>query len=67
MPFPLIASALGLVQFAPIIAKWLGGEQSEQMAAQVMDIAEKITGYKDPVEISQAFKENSVLAQEFQK
>lgn len=67
MPFPLIASALGLAQFAPVIARWLGSDQAEQMAEQVIEIAKDITGQQNPVEIMQALKENSLLVRDFQK
>lgn len=67
MPFPLIAGALGLAQFAPVIARWLGGDQAEQMAEQVVNVAQRITGQQDPSLIAQMLQENSLLVSEFQK
>jgi Flp pilus assembly protein TadB len=67
MPFPLIAGALGLAQFAPVIARWLGGDQAEQMAEQVIQVAQKITGQQDPSMAAQMLRENSLLVSEFQK
>ncbi|MBM3467883.1 MAG: hypothetical protein FJX71_00435 [Alphaproteobacteria bacterium] len=67
MAFPIIAAALGLAGFAPIIARWLGGEHAQDVAAKVVDIAQKITGTLDPVEAIQRLQENSGMVSEFQK
>ena len=67
MPFPIIASALGLAQFAPVIAKWLGGNQAEQMAEEVVQVARRVTGHEDPIQMMQLLRENSLLVAEFQK
>ena len=67
MPFPIIASALGLAQFAPVIAKWLGGNQAEQMAEEVVEVARRVTGHEDPSQMVQLLRENSLLVAEFQK
>ena len=50
MTFPVIGAALGLVSFAPIIARWLGGDQAQEAAAKVVDIAQRVTGTLDPME-----------------
>lgn len=67
MAFPLIAAALGLAEFAPIIARWMGGDNAENVAHQVIDIAKKVTNQEDPIEASKALSENSLLIAEFQK
>ncbi len=67
MAFPLIASALGLAQFAPVIAKWLGGHQAEQRAEEVVNAAKRITGQEDPSQMVALLRENSLLVAEFQK
>ncbi len=67
MPFPVIASALSLAQFAPVIARWLSGNQAEQMAEEVVNIARKITGHNDPLQIVQVLKEDAALIRDFQK
>jgi hypothetical protein len=67
MAFPLIAAALGLAEFAPVIAKWLGGENAENVAHHVVDTAKKVTGSSDPVTACKAMAENSLLIAEFQK
>lgn len=67
MSMPLIAAALGLSQFAPSIARWLGGENAEAVASQVLDIAKRIVGNEDALENIQAFRDNPELVIEFQK
>jgi len=39
MAFPLIAAALGLAEFAPIIARWLGDANAENVAHHVVAVA----------------------------
>lgn len=67
MAFPVIAAALGLASFAPIIARWLGGDQAQETAVKVVDIAQKITGTLDPVEAIQRLQQNTDMVSQFQK
>jgi len=67
MAFPLIAAALGLAEFAPVIARWMGGDNAENVAHQVIEIAKMVTNQTDPVEASKALAENSLLSAEYQK
>jgi hypothetical protein len=67
MAFPVIAAAIGLASFAPIIARWLGGGQAQEVAAKVVDIAQQVTGTLDPVEAIQRLQEDTDLVREFQK
>lgn len=67
MTFPVIAAALGLAGFAPIIARWLGGDQAQDVASKVVDIAQRVTGSIDPVEAIQRLQENTDMVSEFQK
>jgi hypothetical protein len=69
MPFPLIATALGLAEFAPIIARWLSSnsENAETIAHHVVEVAKKVTGANEPNEINQALAENALLVRDFQK
>ena len=39
-----ISIALGLAQFVPVITRWLGGDQPGDVAQQVVDVAQTITG-----------------------
>jgi hypothetical protein len=67
MAFPIIAAALGLAGFAPIIARWLGGDQAHEVATKVVDIAQKVTGTLDPVEAIQRLQNNTDMVSAFQK
>lgn len=67
MAFPLIAAAFGLAEFAPMIARWLGGHQAETVAAQVVEIAKKITDCEDAASAVCNLKENPSAVIEFQK
>lgn len=67
MAFPLIAAALGLAEFAPVIARWMSGEHAENVAHQVIEIAKRVTNQPDSTEASKALAENSLLIAEFQK
>lgn len=67
MAFPVIAAALGLAGFAPIIARWLGGEQAQDVATKVVDIAQRVTGTLDPVEAIKRLQDNTDMVREFQR
>lgn len=67
MAFPLIAAALGLAEFAPVIARWMSGDNAENIAHHVVEIAKKVTNQPDAVEASKTLAENSLLIAEFQK
>lgn len=41
---PLVALAGSLIQAAPMIAKWIGGEKAENAAVDVLNIAKAVTG-----------------------
>ncbi len=43
MVFPLFASALGLAEFVPLIAKWVSGEGGESAAQKILNIAKEVT------------------------
>lgn len=67
MALPLISAALGLAQFAPSIARWLGGENAEKIATTVVDLGKKLTGEDDSLLMIQALRENPSLVIEFQR
>jgi hypothetical protein len=67
MAFPVIGAALGLVSFAPIIARWLGGDPAQEIAAKVVSIAQKVTGALDPMEALQRLQNNTDMVSEFQR
>jgi hypothetical protein len=67
MAFPLITAALGLASFAPVIARWLGGDSAQETAAKVVDIAQKVTGTVNPIEAIQQLQNNTDMVSEFQR
>jgi len=67
MAIPLIAAAVGLAQFAPMIGRWLGGRKAEDMAKRVVDIANSVTDSLDPMTAIQKLSENNQMLLEFQR
>jgi hypothetical protein len=67
MNFPIFATAAALAEFAPIIAKWIGGEKSEKVAAQVVDTAKRITGEKEEPSIIRSLSSHPDVLLKFQK
>jgi hypothetical protein len=67
MAFPIMAAALGLASFAPLITRWLEGDKAQEAAAKAVSLAQTITGALDPLEAFQKLQGNADLASEFQK
>lgn len=67
MAFPLIAAALGLAEFVPSIARWLGGEKAHDIAAKVVDVAKTVTKTNDPVAAINALHNDANHVRDFQK
>lgn len=67
MTLPIFSAALGLAQFAPAIAKWLGGDKAESVAKDVLNLAKHITGEDDPMNMIHALKHNPELLIAFQQ
>lgn len=65
MAFPL-AIIGGLVQAAPAIARWLGGDKAGDVADKVVGIAETVTGKKGADAVT-AIQADPALALEFEK
>jgi hypothetical protein len=63
----IITTALALSQFAPIIAKWVGGSRAENAANTVVSIAKNITKSSDENEILRRLQHDQNLVLEFQK
>ncbi|MEB3702097.1 hypothetical protein Bealeia1_01175 [Candidatus Bealeia paramacronuclearis] len=66
MSFPVVPLALALAEFAPLVARWVGGEKSEKVAQKIVDTAKRLTGEDDPAKILQAMKADPKLVAEFQ-
>ncbi len=67
MSLPILAFAHALTELAPLISRWLGGEQSEKRAHKITDIAKEITGEKDPLQVLQSLKADPKLVIDFQQ
>jgi hypothetical protein len=58
---------MALMEFAPTIAGWFGGDDAEDKARNVVDIAQTITGTKSPDSALAALKDNPEVAVRFQE
>ena len=63
----MLPIVMALLQFAPQIARWIGGNKSEQIAQKVVDIAQTITGASTPEQALAAIQSNPDLAYRFQE
>ncbi len=67
MSFPIFTLAHALSEFAPLIARWLGGEKGEEAAHKVVDAAKSLTGEADPLKLLHALKTDPKLVIQFQE
>lgn len=67
MAIPLIAAAIGLAQFAPVISKWVGGRHAEDVAQKVINLANSVTDSLDPGTAIQKLSADPRMLVEFQK
>lgn len=67
MAFPLIAAAGALIEFAPSIARWIGGDKAEDAAKEVVGIAQRVTGKSTPTEAVDMIRANPEMAMAFEK
>jgi len=64
----LIPMALSLAgEFAPTVAKWLGGDRAGEVAENVVGIAKKVTGQEDPANAMEVLRKDPQLALEYQR
>lgn len=66
MALPLVSAALALAQFAPSIAKWIGGSQAEQVAEKIVGIGKEVTGSNDHWGMIQLLKSNPDMVVQLQ-
>lgn len=64
---PLIPVAMSLAHFAPQLIGLLGGKKAEQIAAQVVGIAQTVTGTESPDAALDAIRRSPDTALEFQR
>ena len=67
MPLPLIPIAMTLAQFAPGIARWLGGDRAGDIAQKAVSVANTITGHPDPEAAAAAIAGDPALQIEYQR
>lgn len=67
MTTPIISAALGLIEFAPIIAKWLSGSKAETFAKKIIDVAKTVTKSQSVDDAIKALGGNCSLVSDFQK
>ncbi|MDR0631297.1 MAG: hypothetical protein LBF66_01860 [Holosporales bacterium] len=66
MTFSLISAALGFVEFAPTLVKWLSGNRDvEKIATQVVEIAKKVTQTSSSDDALKRLRENPDAAHHF--
>jgi hypothetical protein len=63
----IIEIALGLAQFAPMVAGWIAGPKAQDNAQKVIDIAERVMPGTPQDQLAEAFKADPAKALEFQK
>ncbi|MDR0406966.1 MAG: hypothetical protein LBH38_02695 [Holosporales bacterium] len=61
-----IATALSLVEFAPVIRRWIAGTSAQANAKIVVATARQVTKSRDPVEIIRSFREDPGKVKLFQ-
>jgi uncharacterized protein (UPF0212 family) len=62
-----IAIASALSQFAPVVARWLGGPRAEDAASVVVEIAKGVAGIANADDALQAIQKDPMLAFQFQQ
>jgi hypothetical protein len=67
MAIPLLPLAMGLSEFAPVIARWMSGSSAQEVASQVVETAKKVTGCEDAADMIRRIDENPDLVRAFQK
>lgn len=67
MPFPLIPIALGLAEFVPTIARWIGGDDAGDIAGKAVDVAKKVAGVEDPDDALEKIRRDPELQIRYQR
>lgn len=66
MTFSILNLGHALIEYVPFLGRWLKGDQEERVIQKVVDIAQSITGEKDPAKVLQSLKGNAKLVTDFQ-
>jgi len=67
MSFSVFPFAYALAELSPVIARWIGGEQGEKVAHRAVDLAQAITGEKEPLKMLGSLKGDPKLLAKFQR
>ena len=67
MTFPLFGFAAALSEFAPLIGRWINGEEGAKTAHKVVNIAHAVTGENENHKILQALKADPQVLIQFQQ
>lgn len=67
MTFPFLPLASALVEFAPLIGRWIKGDQGERVAQKVVEVARSVTGEQDTLKILQHLKIDGTALLNFQQ
>lgn len=67
MSFPFLALAHSLTEFAPLIARWMGGEGGEKVARKIVETAHAVTGENDSLKVLASLKADPKLVIQFQQ
>lgn len=67
MTAPIISAAMMFAELVPSLAKWLGGDEAESVATQVLKTAQRITGVESPEMAAKMLRENAFLFADFQR
>jgi hypothetical protein len=62
-----VTMALGLLEFAPVIAKLVGGNNSGDVAEKIVEIAQSLTGSQDFNQVRNTFRNSPETQLQFQR
>ena len=63
----IISTAIGLMEFAPMIAKLVSGDSAKDIAQEIVGKAKKLAGSDKLDSIKEAFRNNPKILAQFQK
>jgi hypothetical protein len=64
---PILTAALALSELVPLIGRWLGHEEGERLATNVVNFARQLTGEKEVPSMLKILSNNPELLLQFQK
>jgi len=64
---PILTAALALAEFVPLIGRWLGNEEGERLATNVVHFARQLTGEHEVPSMLRILSNNPDMLLQFQK